>query len=74
MAAATSQEAMMAYWGLVDMCMRKASLNTSRSSLRVSLSCTRIWDAWDSPASSLWVDWVEKIMESRQGARPSPMA
>jgi hypothetical protein len=45
-----------------------------RSSFRVSDSCTRIWEAWDRPASSLWVDWVENTMDSLQRGRSTPMA
>ena len=54
----------MAYCGEVEVCIKKASLKMSRSSLRVSDSCTRICDAWERPASSLCVDWVEKIIDS----------
>jgi hypothetical protein len=57
-AAATSQDAMIAYCGEVDVCMRYASLNECRSSLRVCDSCTRICEAWEMPASSLCVEWV----------------
>jgi len=58
MAAATSQLAMIAYCGLVDVCIRNASLNRWRSSLRSLASCTSTWLAWLMPASSLWMDWV----------------
>ena len=68
-AAATSHDAMIAYCGDVDVCIRYASLKRWRSSLRVSLSCTRICDACDSPASSLCVECVEKISASLR-ARP----
>ncbi len=64
-AAATSQLAMIAYCGEVDVCIRNASLNMKRSSFSVCASSIRICDACDSPASSLWVDWVEKIIDSR---------
>ena len=73
-AAATSQDAMIAYCGLVEVCIRKASLNTSRSSLRVWLSCTRICEACDSPASSLCVDCVENTIDSLQRGRSAPIA
>ena len=44
-AAATSQDAMIAYCGEVDVCIRYASLKTWRSSFCVSDSRTRICDA-----------------------------
>ena len=57
-AAATSHDAMIAYCGLVDVCIRNASLKIVGSSFTVSDSRTRICDACDSPASILWVDCV----------------
>lgn len=44
-AAATSHEAMIEYCGLVEVCIRYASLKRYVSSLRVSESCTRICEA-----------------------------
>ena len=73
-AAATSQEAMIEYCGDVEVCIRYASLKAWRSSLRVSLSCTRICDACERPASILCVDCVAKIIDSLQRARSVPMA
>ena len=63
MAAATSQDAMMAYCGEVEVCIRNDSLKMFWSSLTSSDSLTRICDACDRPARSLWVDWVEKIID-----------
>ena len=68
-AAATSHDAMIAYCGEVDVCMWYDSLNACRLSMRFSLSCTRICDACDSPASSLCTDCVEKIIDSLQRGR-----
>src|SRR6185436_6392891 len=48
-AAATSHDAMIAYCGEVDVCIRYASLKISRSSLRVRLSCTSTCDACEMP-------------------------
>jgi len=73
-AAATSQDAMIAYCGLVEVCIRYASLNTSRSRCRVWESCTRICEACDRPARSLWVDCVENTIESWHRGRSRPMA
>ena len=73
-AAATSQDAMIAYCGEVDVCIRYASLKRNWSSCRVSESCTRICEACDSPASSLCVDWVEKISASFERGRSLPIA
>ena len=53
MAAATSQLAMMLYCGLVEVCIRYASLKRKRSSGTVCESCTSTWLAWLMPASSL---------------------
>ena len=74
MAAATSQLAMIAYCGLVDVCIRNDSLNRCRSSLRFCESCTSTWLAWLMPASSLCVDWVENTSESRGLVRFLPIA
>src|SRR5690606_18733209 len=73
-AAATSHEAMIEYWGLVDVCIKYASLKLCLSSGRVCESCTSICDACDRPASSLCVDWVENTIDSTQRGRPSPIA
>ena len=64
-AAATSHDAMIAYCGEVDVCIRNASLNMKRSSFSVSESWIRICDACDRPASILCVDCVENIIDSR---------
>ena len=74
MAAATSQLAMIAYCGLVDVCIRKASLNRCRSSLRFCESWHSTWLAWLMPASSLWVDWVAKVSDSLGRTRFLPIA
>src|SRR5574344_1402142 len=58
MAAATSQLAMMLYCGLVEVCIRYASLNRWWSSFCVCESCTSTCEAWLIPASSLWMDCV----------------
>src|SRR5690606_8760007 len=71
-AAATSHDAMIAYCGLVDVCIRNASLKRCRSSWRLIGSCTRICEACDSPASSLCVDCVEKIIDSALRGRSGP--
>src|SRR5581483_2602871 len=63
-AADTSQDAMIAYCGDVDVCMRYASLKMCRSSFRVSDSCTMICDACEMPASSLCVECVAKMSAS----------
>src|SRR6187402_2615348 len=55
-AAATSQLAMMLYCGLVEVCIRYASLNKCLSSFTVCESCTNTWLAWLIPANSLWMD------------------
>ena len=68
-AAATSHDAMIEYCGEVEVCIRYASLNTSRSSLRSSESCTRICEACERPASSLCVDCVENTIDSLQRGR-----
>src|SRR5690606_32425990 len=72
-AAATSQEAMMAYCGDVEVCIRYDSLKRYRSSLRDCESCTRICEACDRTASSLWVDWVENTIELFERGRRSPI-
>ena len=73
-AAATSHEAMMAYCGEVEVCIKYASLNTWLLSLRFCGSRTRICEACDRPASSLCVDWVAKIIESLARGRYLPIA
>lgn len=73
-AAATSHEAMIEYCGLVEVCIRYASLKRYVSSLRVSESCTRICEACDRPASSLCVLCVANTSASLLRARPWPMA
>src|SRR5262245_46671164 len=72
--AATSQLAMIAYCGEVDVCIRYASLNRCWSSRLVSLSATRICDACDNPASSLCVDCVENTIEVLVRGRSLPIA
>ena len=72
MAAATSHEAMIAYCGLVDVCIRYASLKRCLSS-GVLESCTTICDACEMPASSLCVECVAKISDARTGP-PAPIA
>ena len=57
-AAATSQLAMIEYCGLVEVCIRYASLNRCLSSFTFCESCTSTCDACEMPASSLWVDCV----------------
>src|SRR3546814_15497488 len=60
MAAATSQEAIMAYCGDVDVCIRYASLNTLRSSLRVSESSSderSVGNEFVSTCRSRWVPY-----------------
>src|SRR5574344_1234563 len=74
MAAATSQLAMMLYCGLVEVCIRYASLNRWRSSLVVWLSCTSTLLAWLMPASSLWMDCVAYTTDCLGRARLLPMA
>ena len=74
MAAATSQDAMIAYCGDVDVCIRYASLKTLRSSLRVSDSCTMICEACEMPASSLCVECVANTIASLLRGRSWPMA
>jgi hypothetical protein len=74
MAAATSQDAMIAYCGLVEVYMRKASLKTCSSRSVRSESCTRICEACDRPASSLWVDWVATTSDVAHRGRLGPMA
>ena len=58
MAAATSHDAMIAYCGDVDVCIRYASLKRYVSNVRASESCTTICDACEIPASSLCVECV----------------
>jgi hypothetical protein len=53
---------MIAYCGEVEVCIRYASLKTSRSSLRPLGILHQICEACDRPASSLCVDCVEKII------------
>jgi len=74
MAAATSQLAMIAYCGLVLVCIRYDSLNRCRSSLTFCESCTSTWLAWLMPASSLWMDCVAYTTDSSGRARFLPMA
>ena len=64
----------MAYCGLVEVCIRKASLNTFSSRCSCSESWTRICEACDSPASTLWVDWVAKTIERSQRGRSALIA
>ena len=52
MAALTSLEAMMAYWGEVEACIMNASLKRL-CSMGLRPSRTWIMDAWDSAANSL---------------------
>ena len=73
-AADTSHDAMIAYCGDVDVCIRYASLKMWRSSLRVSDSCTRICDACERPANSLCVECVAKISASLLRGRSLPIA
>lgn len=73
-AAATSQEAMIAYCGDVDACIKYASLNVWRSSFLYWGSRTKICDACEIPASSLWVEWVAKIIDSLGAGRFGPIA
>ena len=74
MAAATSQLAMMLYCGLVEVCIKYASLNRYLSSLTFCESCTSTWLAWLMPASSLWMDCVEYTTDCIGRARFLPMA
>ncbi|MCY1289749.1 hypothetical protein D9M70_388530 [compost metagenome] len=69
MAEATSREAMMPYWGEVEMCIMKASLKRCRSSWRAPPSCTWIIEAWLKAASSLWVEWVVNTRGERSSRR-----
>src|SRR5690349_13555328 len=55
-AAATSHEAMIAYCGDVEVCIKYASLNVCRSSFCVLDSRTKICDACEMPASNLCVE------------------
>ena len=73
-AAATSHEAMMAYCGDVEVCIKYASLNVVLSSLRFSDSCTMICEACEIPASNLCVECVAKIIPSFERGRSLPMA
>ena len=73
-AADTSQDAMIAYCGDVDVCIRYASLKMWRSSLRVSDSWTMICDACDRPAKSLCVECVAKMSASLLRGRSLPIA
>ena len=73
-AADTSHDAMIAYCGDVDVCMRYASLKIGRSSFRVSEFCTMICDACEMPASSLCVECVAKISASLLRGRSLPIA
>ena len=73
-AAETSHDAMIAYCGDVDVCIRYASLKMWRSSFLVCDSCTMICDACEMPASSLCVEWVAKISESLLRGRSLPIA
>src|SRR5574344_3064713 len=74
MAAATSQLAMMLYCGLVEVCIKYASLHRWWSSFSVCESCTSTCDACEIPASSLWMDCVAYTTECWGRARFLPMA
>ena len=63
-AAATSQEAIMAYCGEVEVCIKKASLKILRSNLRDSDSCTIICEACEIPANNLCVECVANTIAS----------
>ena len=73
-AADTSQDAMIAYCGEVDVCIRYASLKMCRSSFRVSDSCTMICEACEMPASSLCVECVANTSSSLLRGRSRPIA
>ena len=73
-AADTSQDAMIAYCGDVDVCIRYASLKMCRSSFRFSDSCTMICEACEMPASSLCVECVAKMRPSLLRGRSLPIA
>ena len=64
---------MIAYCGLVDVCIRYASLKRCRSNVLFSLSCTTICDACEMPASSLCVECVANTSAPVRG-RPAPIA
>ncbi len=61
-AAATSHDAMMPYWGDVDVCIMNASLKRAMSSCFFSAFWMWIIEDCDSAAKSLWVEWVAKVM------------
>ncbi len=72
-AAATSHEAMIAYCGLVDVCIRYASLKRCLSKRLFFESCTTICEACEMPASSLCVECVANTSAPMRG-RPAPIA
>jgi len=65
---------MIAYCGEVEVCIRYASLNMWRSSFRVCDSCTMICEAWEMPASSLWVECVANTIAFLLRGRSLPIA
>ena len=61
--AETSVDAMMLYCGEVDVCIMNASLNSAGST---GIRPERMWiiEAWESAASSLWVECVTVTVAS----------
>ncbi len=73
-AAATSHDAMIAYCGLVDVCIRYASLKRWRSNVLFSLSCTRICDAWRNAREQLVRGVRREHERASLRGRPAPIA
>ena len=70
--AETSVEAMMLYWGEVEVCIMNASLNSAGTT---GTRPGRMWiiEAWDSAASSLCVECVTVTVASSGDRSPRCM-